>query len=188
MDAVPQKPTNPDRNLELLVIRCQLGDRSAFETLIGQWAEPLRRHLLRVTGRPDAADDLAQDIWLGVVRGIGGLRDARRFRAWLFGIAHRQVMGRFRDRYADRIDPDIDLDNLATGHDSDRAELHRVLAEHLARLPMLEREVLTLFYLEGLSLAETAAALDIPVGTVKSRLHRARAMLRAKLDNMEESA
>jgi RNA polymerase sigma factor (sigma-70 family) len=177
--------TETERALELLVIRCQLGERSAFETLIAQWAEPLRRHLLRVTGDAEAADDLAQDIWLGVIRGLGRLRDPARFRAWLFGIAHRRLMDRFRDLYAARLDPDVDVADLAGATDGDGARLQDDLKTGLARLPLIEREVLTLFYQQGLTLTETSAALEIPAGTVKSRLHRARAMLRDRLQDKE---
>lgn len=180
--------TDPDRALEWLVIRCQLGERAAFEALIKQWAGPLRGHLRRVTGDADIADDLAQDIWLGVIRGLGGLRDPAKFRSWLFGIAHRHLMSRFRDRYAATFDTDVDVTGLAGEPDADRSRVREELETGLARLPLIEREVLTLFYLEGLTLSETADALNTPVGTVKSRLFRARVMLRDKLTSKEESA
>lgn len=173
----------PDRSLELLVIRCQLGERPAFEALINQWSGPLTGHLRRVTGDSDIADDLAQDIWLAVIRGLGGLRDPAKFRAWLFGIAHRQLMNRFRDRYAAEFDVNVEVADLAADTESDRMHLLETLETNLARLPLIEREVLTLFHLEGLSLAETAAALSVPAGTVKSRLHRARTMLRNRLND-----
>jgi len=167
------------------VIRCQLGERPAFEALINQWSGPMTGHLRRVTGDINIADDLAQDIWLGVIRGLGGLRDPARFRAWLFGIAHRRLMDRFRDRYAAEFDPNIDVADLANDTTSDRMQLLESLEANLARLPLIEREVLTLFHLEGLTLAETADVLGIPAGTVKSRLHRARTMLRNRLNNKE---
>jgi RNA polymerase sigma-70 factor (ECF subfamily) len=83
------------------------------------------------------------------------------------------------------LDPDVDIAALAGATDSDRARLHEELEAGLARLPLIEREVLTLFYQEGLTLTETSAALEIPAGTVKSRLHRARAMLRDRLQDKE---
>lgn len=188
MYKVTEHTKQPDRALELLVIRCQLGERSAFETLIGLWAGPLRRYLQRVSGNADIVDDLAQDIWLGVIRGLGGLRDPTKFRAWLFGIAHRRLMDRFRDRYAAQFDPNVDVAGLSCDTESDRMHLLESLEGNLARLPLIEREVLTLFHLEGLTLAETATALSVPAGTVKSRLHRARTMLRDRLNDTENQS
>lgn len=184
-------PATPDTELadELLVLRCQLGERPAFDDLIARWALPLRRHLLRVTGNPDAADELTQETWLRVVRGIGRLRDTARFRSWLFGIAHRVLMDRLRLRYGAALDADVVDANLdpATIADADgdpaseRQAIARDVVRGLARLPPLEREVLTLFYLDDLSLAEMALALAVPTGTVKSRLFRARGLLRQTL-------
>lgn len=186
-------PATPDTELadELLVLRCQLGERRAFDDLIARWALPLRRHLLRVTGNPDAADELTQEIWLRVVRGIGRLREAARFRSWLFGIAHRVLMDRFRLRYDAAVDADFDLSTIADA-DGDPAGERQAIAHDvvrgLGRLPPLEREVLTLFYLDDLSLAEMALALAVPTGTVKSRLFRARGLLRQTLFSEDASS
>ena len=84
---------------ELLVIRCQLGERRAFDALIARWAGAVAGYARRVCEDEDAAAELTQDIWLRVFRGIGRLQDPRRFRAWLFGIAHRAFMDLLRRRY-----------------------------------------------------------------------------------------
>ena len=169
---------------ELLVVRCQLGERAAFEALAARWYRPLWRYVRNVAGNDAAADDAAQDVWIAVLRGIGGLRDGARLRSWLFGIAHRIMMERLRAQYAcpDTVDR---LDDLAAADDGEplihELELATMLDE-LARLPLIENEVLTLLYLRELSLDEVAQALGVPPGTVKSRLHRARRMLRQQLD------
>jgi RNA polymerase sigma factor (sigma-70 family) len=164
---------------QLLVVRCQLGERAAFDDLIRRWSGPLHRYALKLSHDPALAADLTQDVWLRVIQGLARLREAGQFRAWLFGIAHRTFMDRLRVRYAKPVDGDVDLDELAADEDSvpDHA-MTRALATGMASLPMIEREVLTLFYLEELSLAEIAYALGIPAGTVKSRLFRARTLLR----------
>lgn len=175
---------------ELLVLRCQLGERPAFDALIARWAVPLRRHVLRVTGDADAADELTQEIWLGVVQGIGRLRDAARFRPWLFGIAHRVLMDRLRRRYGAAAMVPIDTELIGDGAADpagDRESAARDVDAGLQRLPPIEREVLTLFYLEGLSLADLANLLQVPLGTVKSRLFRARSLLRQTLLTPETS-
>lgn len=163
---------------ELIVVRCQLGERAAFDLLIRRWSPMLYGHARRLAGDDEKARDLAQDIWLRVLRGIAGLRDPGQFRAWLFGIAHRAFADRLRTRYAEPAAVALDPEELATVPFDDEMQVE-VLLRHLGRLPMSERELLTLFHLQELSLEEVASVLDIPVGTVKSRLFRARAALRA---------
>jgi RNA polymerase sigma factor (sigma-70 family) len=172
--------TSPEiRADELLAIRCQLGERDAFEALITRWHEPIWRYLRRLTNSDDAAADLAQDTWLKVLRGIANLREPASLRAWLFGIARRVAMDRLRRQYGLSVDPDAALEEIAAP-DSD-AELAADLAaleSKLECLPLRERETLALFYLRELSIDEIAALLAIPAGTVKSRLFRARNLLR----------
>lgn len=177
-----RKPTSREYADELLVVRCQLGERAAFDALVERWAGSLRRYSLKLSNDPELADDLTQDIWLRVLQGLGRLRDAGQFRPWLFGIAHRTFMDRLRIRYAMPVDAGVDLHELAAVEDAGPdPDLERALATGMAALPVVEREVLTLFYFEELSLAEIASALAIPVGTVKSRLFRARSLLRASI-------
>ncbi|MFQ6309039.1 RNA polymerase sigma factor [Lysobacter capsici] len=173
-----QERTDRARADQLLVVRCQLGERAAFDDLIRRWSGSLHRYALKLSNDPELADDLTQDVWLRALQGLGTLREAAQFRAWLFGIAHRTFMDRLRTRYAMPVDTCVDMDELAAADSGDDEDLQRSLATGMASLPIVEREVLTLFYLEELSLADIAAALGIPVGTVKSRLFRARALLR----------
>ena len=168
---------------ELLVIRCQLGERSAFDELAERWNAPIWKYVRRLAGDEDTARDIAQDVWLRVLRGIGRLRDGSRLRPWLFGIARRAVMDRLRERYATPLASDVDLTAVPASALPDDGEDEIAALEHeLAALPVIEREVLTLFYLRELSLADVADVLDVPVGTVKSRLFRARQLLRRGLN------
>ncbi len=184
-----EDPRYQRRADELLALRCQLGERPAFAELIQRWAGPLCRYVMHNIGDADVADDLVQEVWVAVVQGIARLRDASKFRSWLFGIAHRVLMDRLRSRYANPIDSDVDIDDIAMQemHISRGESLHAV-EQGLALLPPVEREVLTLFYLEDLSLAEIASTLLVPVGTVKSRLFRARGLLRDQLNPSETTS
>lgn len=170
------------REDEWLVVRCQLGERPAFDELIERWHAPLWSYLRRLAGDDDAADDLAQDVWLRVLRGIGRLRDGAKLRPWLFGIARRAAMDRLRVRYAAPMS-DVDVSTLPTAEPAMPEEDLLLLRDELARLPLVEREALTLFYLQELSLGEVAEVLEVPVGTVKSRLFRARQLLRRELES-----
>jgi len=170
------------RTDELLAIRCQLGEHAAFDELIRKWAPPLRRYVARVVNNHDVSDDIMQEIWISVLRGVAGLRDCSKFRSWLFSIAHRTLMDRLRGQYSISIDNDMALDEIAVEDmEARHNEARRIVEGGLSSLPLLEREVLTLFYLQELSLVEVASVLALPIGTVKSRLFRARIMLRDQI-------
>jgi RNA polymerase sigma factor (sigma-70 family) len=182
---VPPDPNieNRARQDEWLVVRCQLGERPAFDALIDRWHTPLWRYIRQLTSNDDMAQEIAQEVWLRVVRGINRLRDGAKWRAWLFGIARRVLMDRLRAQYAMPLAAEAELADVpADDTGVDPEELSAALHDELAKLPLVEREVLTLFYLRELSLGEVADVLGIPLGTVKSRLFRARHLLRRELE------
>jgi RNA polymerase sigma-70 factor (ECF subfamily) len=122
-----------------------------------------------------------QEAWLRVLRGIARLRDPERLRAWLFGITRRVVMDRLRASYSEPAMvaiEDVDIAEDARDLADDVSAMH----EELNQLPLLEREALVLFYLRELTLAELADVLGVPIGTIKSRLFRARHSLRSQLE------
>ena len=176
---------SPDsRADELLAIRCQLGERDAFDALIVRWHEPVWRYLRRLSDSDDATADLSQDTWLRVLRGIVSLREPARFRPWLFGIARRVAMDRLRRVYARNVEnvenvemEEIPAEEASEGLESDLAALE----QGIESLPPRERETLALYYLRELTIDEIAALLVIPSGTVKSRLFRAPELLRNQM-------
>lgn len=179
-------PVSHAREDELLAVRCQLGERAAFDELIRRWNDPIWRYLRRLSGSDDDAREMAQDVWLRVVRGIARLRDGSRLRAWLFGIARRVAMDRLRHQYATPPAADVDVLDLADDGSPDSSEEDlEALQQGLDRLPVVEREALTLFYLRELSMAEAADVLGVPIGTMKSRLFRARHQLRRALASIQ---
>jgi RNA polymerase sigma-70 factor (ECF subfamily) len=173
----------------LLVVRAQLGDRRALADLVRHWHEPVWQYLRRMLDRPGVADDVSQEVWAIALKALPGLREADRFAPWLFTIARRAVLNHLRERYrqgevisvaepADSLEPD----QLAGAGDEADLALDRVeVGDSLADLPPPEREVLVLYYLHDLSLGECAQVLQIPPGTVKSRLFRARRILKDRL-------
>jgi len=169
----------------LLAIRCQLGERAAFEELIARWHEPLWRYLRRLSSSDDTARDLAQDTWLRVFRGIARLREPAKLRSWLFGIARNVAMDQLRSQYSEGSREEMNPEELPAADDVNLEEEIATLESGLATLPIVERETLTLFYLRELSLEEISGLVEVPVGTVKSRLFRARQMLRRALKGDE---
>ncbi|MET9343267.1 sigma-70 family RNA polymerase sigma factor [Nonomuraea sp. NPDC003804] len=165
---------------ELLVVRAQLGERAALAELVARWRMPVWTYVRRMLDA-ERADDVTQEIWLAVVRGLPRLREPSRFAPWLFTIARRSVTDRLRDQYA------REQETLAAGdvvaEDPVEAVVDRAeLVSLLSALPVPEREVLVLFYLEDLPVEDCAQICRVPVGTVKSRLNRARRLLRARLE------
>lgn len=166
---------------ELLAIRCQLGEPDALDELVARWHPALHRYVRGLLPTDDQAGDVIQDVWIGILRGLGRLREPASLVPWMFGIARRTVMNRLRVKYAMAEVPIADLDVPST--DAPDLEWERdvewAAAERaLARMPVVERDVLVLFHLQELSLRDLSHILNVPEGTVKSRLHRARRQLR----------
>ncbi|MFH1918828.1 MAG: sigma-70 family RNA polymerase sigma factor [Planctomycetota bacterium] len=169
---------------ELLVLRSQEGDASAFDELVGRWQERLWRHAWRLAGREDAAWDVLQEAWIGISRGIGRLEDAAAFPAWAYQIVSNKCRDRIRRERRRREATEAYADQVrCTEEDAfDSQEQCSDLKEALARLPGRDRAILSLRYEEGFDTAEIAAILHVPEGTVKSRLHYARKRLRKFLE------
>ena len=166
----------------LIAVRCQLGEAEAFDELVARFHPALFRYARRLTGNDDAAADAVQDVWLRVLRGLQNLREPERLRSWLFGVAHRALMDRLRTHYRRPEITDHDFAEVpASTEDPSLEEETAALDDALERLPMLERDVLTLFYLRELTISEIGEVQGVPAGTVKSRLFRARALLRTEL-------
>lgn len=171
---------------ELLIVRCQLGERDAFPELVHRWHGAVERYVRRMLAGPD--DDVVQEVWLAVFKGLPKLRKPERFTPWLFTIARRAVTNRLRDTYG-QPEPEPDPPEESSGPDETDAVADReVLADALGALPVREREVLMLFYLEDLPQETCAQICGVPVGTVKSRLNRARKLLRDELTRKEYEA
>ena len=155
--------------------------------------ELLRRHLRAVhaffAGKVDvvAVDDLAQRTFEAVARLRDDVRLDAGFRAFLFGVARLELLRHLDEwrRRGSRFDPlETSLEALGSGPVSAvvDTEVRERIAAALRRLPIDFQLALELHYWDDLSLAEIAGALDIPIGTVKSRLHRARSQLRRQLE------
>lgn len=167
-----------ERHSGLLVVRCRLGERAAFRELVELWHDPLWRYVRGMVGSSHVADDLAQEAWVSVVRGLPRLHEPERFAPWLFTIARRTVTDHLRRIYGAPQTAEVETDDVTADDGFGDVLTALEIEAGLSALPPLEREVLILFHLEDLPLAGCAEVLGVPPGTVKSRLHRARRMLR----------
>jgi|SRR5579871_2961718 len=181
--------TVPESDEELLR-RMRGGDEEAFLSLYRKLQAPLYRFTLNMTGSASVAEDVTQEVFLALIREECGFDPSRGSLAgYLFGIARKLVL-RHLERSRVLAEQDMDAGGWQPPHahsasdpvgDLLRAEGIEVLRRAIISLPKRYREVVALCDLEELDYAEAAAVLGCPVGTVRSRLHRARALLLEKL-------
>ncbi len=171
---------------ELLVLKCQEGDPDAFEELLGKWQKRLWRHAWRLVGHEDAAWDVLQDSLVAISRAIGKLDNAAAFGGWSYRIVTNKSRDWIRKESRRR-----------NAHDSYKIEFERneeeqapnerfaSLKEAVRSLPGKDRAVLSLKYEDGFDIEEIGSILDIPPGTVKSRLYHARKRLKKVMEVTE---
>ncbi len=162
-------------------------DQAAFERYVLPEVEVLLRVARTMTRHQAEAEDLVQDTLVRAFRGISGF-DGRYPRAWLLTILRNTHINRNRRRRPELLrDPDATFDRLASTASSDRTESaveDAIDSEIVAALDTLSddfRRVVELVDIDGLSYAEAAHAIGVPLGTVMSRLHRARSRIRDRL-------
>jgi len=180
---------------EKLIDKCRTGDRKAFDVLIKRYERPIYHLAYRLSGNYDDAHDIAAETFLRIYRAIGTFQCAITLPAWI----NRIVANVFYDarRHAYR-HPAVSLDALVekTGDslltnekataksphaEAEENERKSILARAIQSLPDYQRMMVTLFHSEGRTYEEIADIMKIPVGTVKSRLNRARLALRERL-------
>jgi RNA polymerase sigma factor (sigma-70 family) len=175
MPAVP--PTDTE-----LIQQCLEGDTSAFRQLYRRYQRQVRATLHQLCGG-DVLDDLTQEVFLRAWKGLPRFRQSSQFSTWLYRITWNVATDCRREKGQRR----SQLSSLAWGEPlSDRADLHHLHYEDLVQrglqaLSLDHRAVLVLHDLEDLPQQEVASILNIPMGTVKSRLHYARSAMRTFL-------
>jgi RNA polymerase sigma-70 factor (ECF subfamily) len=166
-----------------VVERAQRGDTDAFEALVREVSGRLMAVAFRILRDPSAAEDAVQQTLVTAWRELPGLRDPERLEAWLYRIlvracaAEARRLGRMRVGVRD-VSPEARVDSNVFGRVADRDEIERAFR----RLTPDQRAVIVLRYWADLRQEEIAETLDIPLGTVKSRLHHATAALCAALE------
>lgn len=182
LEDAPQPMEESDQDDAWLVRRVASGDRDALAALYQRHARVVLAQVTLVVGEPALSEEILQDTMLAVWRGAASFRGEAAVRSWIIAIARRQARDRLRHRPAWTAADMADLSVLPTSEAGPedavivRAEAE-VIADAVGQLGPLHREVLGLVLGAGLTMAEAATVLDVPVGTVKSRLHTARAAL-----------
>lgn len=168
----------------MLILRCQTGDEAALRELIERYSPGLRLFLSKITGQESLADDLLQESWFDVYRKINSLRTPDSFAAWLYRIARDKAYRHLRRKSLPGESDDGNLvETIAADEEHfspDEAEAVRTAMDDL---PLEQRAVLLLRFVEDMSYEEIAQVIARPVGTVRSRIHYAKLALRAKLES-----
>ncbi|MDY0410247.1 RNA polymerase sigma factor SigW [Virgibacillus soli] len=170
------------------------GDQAAYEDVVALFQNRIFQHCFRMLGNAHEAEDIAQEAFIRAYVNIHSFDDRRKFSTWLYRIATNLTIDHLRKRK-----PDYFLDAEVKGTDGldmysqlaagDRLpeeevqdmELQEYILQQISSLPPKYRSVIMLRYLEEFSLKEISDIMDIPLGTVKTRLHRGREALRKKL-------
>ncbi len=173
--------------VETFLVTCaRMGDRVAQEQLVSRFQNKFLRHAYRLLGDAEQARDAVQEGWLEILRGLSRLQDDEAFTVWAFRIISRrcarQISGLQKTRkIIQTVSGETTQDTRAEEQiecASDKQSVHQAAA----RLSSEHKAAIALFYLEEMSVAEVAVVLEIPVGTVKSRLMHARQNLRKVLE------
>lgn len=193
-------PNLPDADVVSLA---QRGNEGAFRELIRRYERPVFSLIYRMVRDSAAAEDLSQDAFIKVLNNLDKYRPEFKFSSWLFKIANNVAIDALRKRQLDTISMDgsphagtaseveassfelsdgaeSPLDELAS------RELGEIIEQAIAKLRPEYRNCIMLRHVEGRSYEEIAATLDLPLGTVKTYIHRARHQLREALEHLRE--
>ncbi len=191
------KERNPGENAALadeeLVHRILAGEEELYEVLVKRYQSRVHAHVTRMVGNRDDALDLSQEIFLKVFGALDRFNPDYKFSTWLFRIAGNAAIDHLRKRRPRTVP--LEVSDPQTGmsspeyrsHDPDpyadlrNAERGSAIAEAIASLPAEFRELITLRHFGGLSYEQIAKTKRMPLGTVKNKLFRARAVLKERL-------
>ena len=167
-----------------LITRCVLADdRQAFGQLVDAYPKPSRRFLLNLTlGDAALSDDLSQETFLKAYVGLRGFQGIASFSTWLYRIAYNEFYAHVRRQREHAVGDSPVADALGTT-DDEALEASLTVQEALHHLGMEERTAITLFYIEDKPIKQVARIMQLPEGTVKSHLHRAKQHMRQFLQN-----
>jgi RNA polymerase sigma-70 factor (ECF subfamily) len=183
-------------NDDRLIAECLKGNTASFGLLVRRYQDRLYNTVYRLVDHAEDAQDVVQEAFLNAYQSLGSFHGDSAFFTWLYRIAvntaislkrKKRVMVRIDGRDGEpAIDPHDPSDFSRPGHALEQAERERLVRQALARLSPEHRAVLVMKDMEGQKYETMAEILRVPIGTVRSRLHRARLELRELLEDGEE--
>jgi RNA polymerase sigma-70 factor (ECF subfamily) len=181
----PAESTGVDAAItdDALIAHTLAGNGDAFATLVGRYERAVYHLAYRTLREGEDAKDAAQEAWVKAYRALGSFRPGAKFSTWIFTICYRVCCDRLAKRKRFTGEEPVDYADPAPGpeHSYEAAEESARLRAAIEALPEKYRVVVTLFHLQGKHYEEIASVLDLPLGTVKTHLFRAKDLLRAAL-------
>lgn len=183
---------------ELLIQRAQNGDRTAFDDLVRRHEVRAFQYAYRLTRNQEEASDVVSEAFVRVFNAIHNFKGKSSFSTWLYRIltnCYLDMRKRERNRPTTSLDTSpedgeierqYESPDRSPHEESERSERERAMVRAVGKLPEYQQAMITMYHVEMMSYEDIAAALDLPIGTVKSRLNRARLMLRDFLAKDEE--
>lgn len=163
------------------------GDVDAFERIVERWQGPLVNLAYRYCRNRGEAEELAQEAFLKIFRGLGKWRQEGRFSTWLYAVASNHYRSALRRTQPDGVDLERIAQFVAAGDhagEMDQASRDEAVRRAVASLPSKYRDVTILYYFNEMDISETGRITGLKEGTVKARLYRARQMLESKLGDL----
>lgn len=183
--------------VEDMVRLARKGSEQGYRSLVGEYGAPLLGYFLRNTGNRADSEDLVQEVFVRVVKGLKNYREEKRFKVWIFQIAHNLLIDHWRKH---KVVPESDISGESDGfiagltiHTDDPLETlsgredSDVLQKALEKLPVVQKEVILMRYFSGLSFDQIAKTNGTPIGTLLARAHRGLEKLRGMLKAGDEN-
>jgi RNA polymerase sigma-70 factor (ECF subfamily) len=178
-----EKPTD-----RFLILQYRSGNTAVLPTLVKRYHKVFCEKAYWITKDKELAKDIAQESWIIIINKLHTLEKVDSFKSWAFRIVYTKAIDRLKLRHLERENL-ASLGRIEPGHPSseDESELIQLtLLKAIRKLPKEKQDIIRLFYAEAYSIIEISAFLNIPIGTVKSRLFKAREKLKSLLKSLKK--
>jgi len=163
------------------------GDKYSLAALVGRWHKVFCEKAYWIVRDREMAKDIAQDCWVIITSRLDSLQDRDKFKSWALRIVYSKAIDEYkRSAMQDSQQQHLQLSPANTSESTDKTALQAMLSKAIEHLPAEKQQVIKLFYLQGYTVREISRYLDIPAGTVKSRLFTAREELKLKIKSYEK--
>ena len=178
-----------------LVNKILAGDSKAYKTFIDTYKRLVAHVVFRMVYNPTDREDLCQDVFIKAYQNLQGFQFQSKISTWLARIAYNTCVNYLQKMrtplLGDSTPEDLSFESVATRDmdpyaEAEGSDLNRMIRRHVNALPPLFRAIVTLYHLDGMKYDEISQVLELPVGTVKSYLFRARRILKKKLLELQE--
>ena len=165
---------------DLLVLTAQDGNHQAFGLLFKLYHKPLVGFAYKLSNDRELANDAVQEAWVKAAKNIRKLHDPRAFKSWIYRLVRWKTTDMLRQTTRSGIQLEEFDDKAVYSSKKEESLQDEALSTAINNLPETEKQIIHLFYLDEMKITEISVILEIPVGTVKSRLNRARRILKKK--------